>query len=499
MTSSPDNTIVNGPGQIITDSNGNEWQIVDGKVVVNGNTDPTTRNVVTLAYEGGQVWQMNAQRLWWAKTSPSDAWSPDYGTSVSPLVGVASPDNSVVVGGATDAFIAPSVTDANNDHYTITPNGQVAVDGVVDPTTRRVIAIAYEKGMVWQENADRMWWSKSNASDPWAPAYGTPVSPVPADEAIPGILYLDGTKVYYTNAVTPAQYSVVTAADGDRGVTFYYRGSNTNNGAIRNVMGTLNLEVNGSLDNKGTLTGQGGIGGTTTNINLDRFSIFSNSGRIDINNSSFVSNTLTVTMQAGYSILNNTGVIEANGAKDSLTLGTAPQQDQLPNRPMLGHLINQGLIEVSDGAKMVLAANVIGRGTLEADNGSSIVVDGPVGAGQTIKLNSSHLEFGPKGSGTNPSMQFLGKIDGDTAASTITLDGAFGTSARLNLLNPGGAGLSELQVFNPAHVVVADLKFVGHFQRSDFTITPHAGGSASADWTSVTLTDHAATTWLSHS
>jgi hypothetical protein len=99
MTASPNNTIVTAGLATITDKFGNVWGITTlGQVSVNGVPDQTSAHVVTLAYENGEVWQMNASRLWWGKTSPTAAWSPAYGTSVSPLVGVASTNNTVIFG-----------------------------------------------------------------------------------------------------------------------------------------------------------------------------------------------------------------------------------------------------------------------------------------------------------------------------------------------------------------------------------------------------------------
>jgi hypothetical protein len=71
--------------QTIIDAARNTWSIVNGQVAVNGQTDPTTRNVIELAYKGGAVWQENTDHLWWMKTSPGDQWSPGAGTPVSPV------------------------------------------------------------------------------------------------------------------------------------------------------------------------------------------------------------------------------------------------------------------------------------------------------------------------------------------------------------------------------------------------------------------------------
>ncbi|MBN8905966.1 MAG: hypothetical protein J0H99_04925, partial [Rhodospirillales bacterium] len=105
---------------------------------------------------------------------------------------VASPDNTVVKAGSTTA-----ITDASGNKWTITSGGQVAVNGVVDATTARVTVLAYEKGLVWQENADNLWWSKSKPTYAWGPAAGTSTSPIPPTS---------------TPAPTPAPTSAPTGA-----------------------------------------------------------------------------------------------------------------------------------------------------------------------------------------------------------------------------------------------------------------------------------------------
>ena len=190
VTPSPDNTLVlAGSTAAITDANGNHWSITSGgQVAVNGVTDPTTARVIELAYEKGVIWQENASDLWWSKTLPTDTWGPNNGTPTSPVPASAgggtgtgsstvtpSPDNTLVLAGSTAA-----ITDANGNHWSITSGGQVAVNGVTDPTTARVIELAYEKGVIWQENASDLWWSKTLPTDTWGPNNGTPTSPVPA-------------------------------------------------------------------------------------------------------------------------------------------------------------------------------------------------------------------------------------------------------------------------------------------------------------------------------
>jgi hypothetical protein len=169
---SPNNMFVR-PGTAITDAAGNQWSIINGQVAVNGLVDQTTAGVVSLAYENGKIWQMNADRLWWAKAVPSDSWSPSDGTATSPLVGDASANNTEL----TQSSNGLVITDANNDHWSIM-NGQVAVNGVIDQTTANVIALAYEGGKLWQENTSGLWYAKANAADTWSPPTATsPIHP----------------------------------------------------------------------------------------------------------------------------------------------------------------------------------------------------------------------------------------------------------------------------------------------------------------------------------
>jgi hypothetical protein len=88
---SPDDSVLGAPRagsfSAITDQSDNQWTIADGRVVVNGVADPTTANVIQLAYVGGQIWQENSQDLWWYKTTPADGWNGGSGIAASPIGG----------------------------------------------------------------------------------------------------------------------------------------------------------------------------------------------------------------------------------------------------------------------------------------------------------------------------------------------------------------------------------------------------------------------------
>ena len=87
----------------------------------------------------------------------------------------ASPNGTYKIG------FGASVTDAQGIVYAINSNGQITVNGKVDPTTARVDAIGIFNGQVWQKNAYNLWFSKASAAAPWVdfpPSAGNPM-PVP--------------------------------------------------------------------------------------------------------------------------------------------------------------------------------------------------------------------------------------------------------------------------------------------------------------------------------
>jgi len=188
----------------ITDANGDTWAVAGGKVTVNGVVDPTTANVIELAYVNGKVWQENASDLWWAKTVPTDQWSPTNGTPKSPLPYSTSPNDTVILvvaGTSTGA-----ITDGDGDKWAVA-GGKVTVNGVIDPTTANVIELAYVNGKVWQESASDLWWAKTVPTDQWSPTSGTPKSPLP---------YSTSPNDTVIPVVTGTSTGAITDGDGDK-------------------------------------------------------------------------------------------------------------------------------------------------------------------------------------------------------------------------------------------------------------------------------------------
>ncbi len=169
--SANDTTVAAGSTAAITDASGNLWTITSaGLVAVNGTADTTTANVIELAYVNGTVWQENASKLWWSKTSPTATWT----AGANPLPAPSANDTTVAAGSTA------AITDASGNLWTITSAGLVAVNGTADTTTANVIELAYVNGTVWQENASKLWWSKTSPTATWtAGADPLPVTPTP--------------------------------------------------------------------------------------------------------------------------------------------------------------------------------------------------------------------------------------------------------------------------------------------------------------------------------
>ena len=177
---SPSGTLYTEAGATIVDAAGNSWYIQNGQMVENGVVDSGTNRVIAEAYVNGVIWQENASKLWWGKTNAPgayDGWSPNGGTHKNPVP--TSPDGTILASGdLTGAGTAVSaIVDGKGDTWTI-QNGKVVESGVVDNGTANVIELAIKNGVIWQENASNLWWSKTNgpnAYDGWTQG----LAPVP--------------------------------------------------------------------------------------------------------------------------------------------------------------------------------------------------------------------------------------------------------------------------------------------------------------------------------
>ena len=121
--------------------------------------DQSTANVILLAYVNGRIWQENTAGSMVAEDQPERCMETAIRPSRSARCMRRHP--RTIRDRRRHVFF---ITDASGNTWTIT-NGQVTVDGVADPTTNRVIALAYAGGsdlagkcrppLVEQEQASR--------------------------------------------------------------------------------------------------------------------------------------------------------------------------------------------------------------------------------------------------------------------------------------------------------------------------------------------------------
>jgi len=291
------NVIMAGAGLSVRDARGNSWSIVNGQIAVNGVADPTTRGVMELALQNGQIWQRNYAGVWWSKSAPDDAWSPPDGTRINPVP--PSADNTIILSEG------HPITDALGNAWSII-KGKVAVNGVLDRATDRVIELVYRNGRVWQQNADHQWWSRKSRFARWV-AHGdaNPEGPVAKlwlgktqDYNDPGnwstwgvpragdnILLLSvqprGVTIDMNNTALPAGLQIRTIDEG-AAASFNIGGTASNGAFVQSQFGTLNINLaaNASLVNAGEISARAGIGNAFLHIKLSAGSLFNNTGTI---------------------------------------------------------------------------------------------------------------------------------------------------------------------------------------------------------------------------
>lgn len=92
-----------------------------------------------------------------------------------------SPNDTVIQLGSTATLVD---TQGNIWSLSNTSGGQVAVNGVPDPSTDHVTSLALVNGVIWANEASLgLWWSETAPSAGWQPPGGTPVSPLTAPTA----------------------------------------------------------------------------------------------------------------------------------------------------------------------------------------------------------------------------------------------------------------------------------------------------------------------------
>jgi hypothetical protein len=190
FTESPDGTTATAvTSPAIVNSVGEKWTLVNSgttaglRVAVNGVADTTTSNVVQLSYYSHVLWYKNSSGLWRGKGKASDAWTPTAGTTTAPGPVTPPPTTGESPSGTTVTKTTdPAIVNSVGEKWTLVDGGttvglQVAVNGVVDRSTQKVVQLKYVNHVLWQQNIDSLWWGKGKASDAWTPTNGTATAP----------------------------------------------------------------------------------------------------------------------------------------------------------------------------------------------------------------------------------------------------------------------------------------------------------------------------------
>lgn len=156
-------------GTPLTDNAGNVWTLsASGAVAENGVDVPGGAGTATFAIVNGIYYGQDKSGPWYTYSTVTQIWTPSA-APIAPLP-PASPDNTIVLNGTATAII-----DAKGNTWTLV-KGVVLENGKAAGYSANVAAIAYEKGVIWQHNANGLWWSWNGTT--WAGA-GTSTSPVP--------------------------------------------------------------------------------------------------------------------------------------------------------------------------------------------------------------------------------------------------------------------------------------------------------------------------------
>jgi len=398
---SRDNTVVSQPNQAIVDADGTSWSIVGAQVAANGIVDASTNRVTQLAYANGKLWQENTDNLWWSKNTSSNSWDPPGGTAASPLA--QSKNNTVIT--QSEQFIV----DASGRTWTIV-GGQVAVNGVIDTATNRVTELAYEYGKVWQENADKLWWSKNTSTNTWDPPGGTSKSPVHSvsrawfggNGAFDTAADWSGTMVPQPGDTAVVKSGHITVTSGEAtGVNFLFNGASGQDDPVTRP--ELSFIGDGSHD-IGAITLQAGAKATV--LLADGFK-------------TVVAATTGVHLSGGLlSVSEYQGVPFTINGDSSLTNGASLSVGAFTGGEVpASHLVNNGTMTV-DASTASLGA-LSGQGIVRVTGNGNLSVLGAT-AGETIQLQSGHLDY----SDSRYHLPFLASITDFGANSSINLGSA---------------------------------------------------------------------------
>jgi hypothetical protein len=383
---------------------------------------------------------------------------------------VQSPNNTLIGYGQ-------SISDAFGNIWTITANGEVAINGIPDPTTRNVTHLAYADGLVWQENTSNLWWSKTTPASGWEPPTGTPTVPVTIypshDDTVLGAPIAGSL-----SAITDNSGNTWTIVNGQVVVDGTADATSAHVIQLAYVNGLIWQENNQGLWwSKATPADgwSGGYGITRSPIGANVY--FANSpydqaivhlGKITTVEPPAPPNSLADIVTTGFQGDGTQVGLSASGAKivvhgnSSLTNGatlTLLGAYRAPG-PFYSTVENDGAMTIS--ASTANLGPLSGTGSITATNGGTLNIQSST-EGNIIHLDASHLIIGGQegfgaGNGQAGGMAFLAPItmnDGPNSAITLA-----DTQATNMVLQETGGSISEVFLYNGS-TEVADLKLSG--------------------------------------
>lgn len=476
-TVSPNGTYKIGPGASVVDAKGVVYAInASGQITINGKVDFTTGRVDALGFYDGLVWQKNADNMWYSKSSATATWAnypPGIGNPMP--VPTAAANGQVITG--SDGPPYNQFYDTHGNLWKINTAGQIVVDGRVDATTNRVVAMALVNGRIWQENVDGNWYSKMKPSDTWTAAVRT--DPVLAAEAARET-WIGGRSG--NNPLVGLNWSKGAAPTPDRNLYM--------------TSGTMNL-------------GSGNLGGNTLTISGQRAS-----GERGYTSPSsyqgYLAAAPVVNMTAGGVLRLVMAPSQANAAKVNVAGGrvsldvrmsystTAEVQvtaDKLSSVLLSGGMLFGSMVErggtvllnnsfAVNGGTVLLDSNVAGGGTISVGSaysyGGALEITGSLGADVTLDVHG------------DPGRMALSSVILDSGLAdhgTVTLNNATLYLKNLGRIDSLSYKNSMLSLFRGNTVVetvkvsgVADRYLGGsngvlNFAFSQGTLTVHDGGA----------------------
>jgi beta-glucanase (GH16 family) len=141
----------------------------------NNPSDPAVPMQPISSPDGGGTNLYGATAAGQSASPPSTGGQQGQGTGATPTSQAGeSADGAIVMTPGT------AVVDSAGESWTITPAGQISVNGTVDPLTQGVVELEYTGHDVWQKNSWGNWYYKHVASDAWTQAPSGPPVAAPA-------------------------------------------------------------------------------------------------------------------------------------------------------------------------------------------------------------------------------------------------------------------------------------------------------------------------------